>query len=53
MKHPFIIKYVPYAIKYLIKPEGGVQYKPFFICKDDPKIWKIEKIENKLIIRYR
>ena len=44
MKHPFITKYVPDASKYLIKPEEGVQYKPFVVCKDDPKTWKPEKI---------
>ena len=44
MKEPFITKYVPDATKYLIKPEEGVQYKPFVICKDDPKTWKPEKI---------
>ena len=44
LKHPFITKYVPDATKYLIKPEEGVQYKPFIIGKDDPKTWKPEKI---------
>ena len=44
MKQPFITKYVPDATKYLIKPEEGVQYKPFVICKDDPKTWKPEII---------
>ena len=44
LKHPFITKYVPDATKYLIKPEEGVQYKPFVVCKDDPKTWKPEKI---------
>jgi aurora kinase len=44
LKHPFITKYVPDATNYLIKPEEGVQYKPFIICKDDPKTWKPEKI---------
>mgnify|MGYP003571422446 FL=1 len=44
LKHPFITKYVPDAIKYLIKPEEGVQYKPFVVSKDDPKTWKPEKI---------
>ena len=44
LKHPFITKYVPDATKYLIKPEEGVQYKPFIVCKDDPKTWKPEKI---------
>ena len=34
LKHPF----------YLIKPEEGAQYKPFVVCKDDPKTWKPEKI---------
>ena len=44
LKHPFITKYVPDATKYLIKPEEGVQYKPFIVAKDDPKTWKPEKI---------
>ena len=44
MKHPFITKFIPDAHKYLIKPEEGVQYKPFIISKDDPKTWKPEKI---------
>ena len=44
LKHPFITKYVPGATKYLIKPEEGVQYKPFIVAKDDPKTWKPEKI---------
>jgi aurora kinase len=44
LKHPFITKYVPDATKYLIKPEEGVQYKPFIVSKDDPKTWKPEKI---------
>ena len=47
IKHPFITKYFPDAEKYLIKPEEGVKYKPFIICKDDPKTWKPEKIRNK------
>ena len=45
LKHPFITKNVPDATKYLIKPEEGVQYKPFIFSKDDPKTWKFEKIE--------
>ena len=44
LKHPFITKYVPDATKYLIKPEEGVQYKPFIVSKDDPKTWKPEKL---------
>ena len=36
LKHPFIAKYFPDTTKYLIKPEEGVQYKPFIVCKDDP-----------------
>ena len=44
LKHPFIAKYFPDATKYLIKPEEGAQYKPFIVCKDDPKTWKPEKI---------
>ena len=44
LKHPFITKYVPDATKYLIKPEDGVQYKPYIIAKDEPKTWKPEKI---------
>ena len=44
LKHPFIAKYFPDATKYLIKPEEGVKYKPFIVCKDDPKTWKPEKI---------
>ena len=44
LKHPFITKFTPDATKYLIKPEEGVQYKPFIISKDDPKTWKPEKI---------
>ncbi len=44
LKHPFIAKYFPDATKYLIKPEEGVQYKPFNFSKDDPKTWKPEKI---------
>ena len=44
LKHPFITKFFPDAIKFLIKPEEGVQYKPFIVCKDDPKTWKPEKI---------
>ena len=44
LKHPFITKYVPDATKYLIKPEEGVQYKPFIVAKDDPKTWKPEKL---------
>ena len=44
LKHPFITKFIPDATKYLIKPEEGVQYKPFIISKDDPKTWKPEKI---------
>jgi aurora kinase len=44
LKHPFITKFIPDATKYLIKPEEGVQYKPFIVCKDDPKTWKPEKI---------
>ena len=44
MKHPFITKFIPDAQKYLIKPEEGVQYKPFIVSKDDPKTWKPERI---------
>ena len=44
LKHPFITKFIPDATKYLIKPEEGVQYKPFVVSKDDPKTWKPEKI---------
>jgi len=44
LKHPFITKYFPDAIKRLIKPELGAQYKPFIISKDDPKTWQPEKI---------
>ena len=44
LKHPFIAKYFPDASKDLIKPEEGVQYKPFNFSKDDPKTWKPEKI---------
>ena len=44
IKHPFITKYYPDAEKCLIKPEEGVKYKPFIICKDEPKTWKSEKI---------
>jgi len=44
LKHPFITKYFPDAIKCLIKPEIGAQYKPFIISKDDPLTWKPEKI---------
>ena len=44
LKHPSITKFIPDATSYLIKPEEGVQYKPFIISKDDPKIWKPEKI---------
>ena len=44
LKHPFITKFIPDATKYLIKPEEGVQYKPFIVSKDDPKTWKPEKI---------
>ena len=43
-KHPFITKFIPDATKYLIKPETDPHYKPFIICKDDPKTWKPEKI---------
>ena len=43
-KHPFITKFMPDATKYLIKPESDPHYKPFIICKDDPKTWKPEKI---------
>ena len=42
IKHPFITKFIPDATKYLIKPEEGVQYKPFIICKDNPKTWEPE-----------
>ena len=44
LKHPFITKYIPDATQYLIKPEEGVQYKPFLISRDDPKTWVPEKI---------
>ena len=44
IKHPFITKFIPDATKYLIKPEYDVHYKPFIVCKDDPKTWKPEKI---------
>ena len=44
IRHPFITQYYPDAEKCLIKPEEGVKYKPFIICKDDPKTWKPEKI---------
>ena len=44
LKHPFITKFIPDAAKSLIKPEEGVQYKPFIVCKDDPKTWKPEKL---------
>ena len=44
LKHPLITKFIPDATKYLIKPEEGVQYKPFIVCKDDPKTWKPEKL---------
>ena len=44
LKHPFITKYIPDATKYLIKPEEGVQYKPFIVSKDNPKTWKPDKI---------
>ena len=44
IEHPFISKYFPDATKYLIKPEQNKQYKPYIVCKDDPKVWKPEKI---------
>ena len=44
LKHPFITKYYPDAIKHLIKPEEGIQYKPFIVSQNDPKTWKPEKI---------
>jgi serine/threonine protein kinase len=44
IEHPFISKYFPDATKYLIKPEQNKQYKPYIACKDDPKVWKPEKI---------
>ena len=31
-------------LKHPFKPEEGAQYKPFVVCKDDPKTWKPEKI---------
>ena len=40
IKHPFITNYYPDAEKSLIKLEEGAKYKPFIICKDDPKTWK-------------
>ena len=43
-KHPFITKFIPDDAKYLIKPKSDIHYKPFIICKDDPKTWKPEKI---------
>ena len=42
IKHPFITKNFPDAHKYLIKPEQSSSYKPFIICKDDPKTWNPE-----------
>jgi serine/threonine protein kinase len=42
IEHPFISKYFPDATKNLIKPEQNIQYKPYIICKDDPKVWKPE-----------
>ena len=44
LKHPFITKYYPDAIKHLIKPEESIQYKPFIVSQNDPKTWKPEKI---------
>ena len=44
IKHPFITNYFPDAEKCLVKPEVGVKYKPFIICKDEPKTWKQDKI---------
>ena len=44
IKDPFITQYFPNASDCLIKPEEGVQYKPFIISKDDPKTWRPEKI---------
>ena len=44
LKHPFITKYYPDAIKYLIKPEEGIHYKPFIVSQNDPKTWNPEKI---------
>jgi aurora kinase len=44
LKHPFITKFIPDASKQLIKPEEGVQYKPFLVSQDNPKTWKPEKI---------
>ena len=44
LKHPFITKYCPDAVKKLIKPDPSVKYKTFILSKDDPKTWNpVEK----------
>ena len=39
LKHPFITKYCPDAVKKLIKPDPSIKYKTFILSKDDPKTW--------------
>ena len=40
LQHPFFTKYFPNAVKSLIKPDQNANYKPFIICKDNPKTWE-------------
>ena len=39
LKHPFITKFCPDAVKKLIKPDPSIKYKTFILSKDDPKTW--------------
>ena len=39
LQQPFFTKYFPNAAKSLIKPDENANYRPFIICKDNPKTW--------------
>ena len=39
LQHPFFTKYLPNAVKSLIKPDKTANYKPFIVCKDNPNTW--------------
>ncbi len=39
LQQPFFTKYFPNAVKSLIKPDENANYRPFIICKDNPKTW--------------
>ena len=47
MSHPFITKYFPNAAQSLIKPDNTIKYTPFIVCKDNPKTFNPNPMENK------